>query len=80
MLEDCIIDGVLVGGNGKPFEISNERTVKQMQAEIKIPIEIIREYEWVKFKFDDHLVDALELLARSRDEIRLYIERLRLVI
>ena len=80
ILEDCIIDGVLVGGNGKPFEISNERTVKQMQAEIKIPIEIIREYEWVKFKFDDHLVDALELLTRSRDEIRLYVERLRLVI
>lgn len=40
IFEDCIFNGVLVGGNGKPLEISNARTVKQIQEDMKVPIEI----------------------------------------
>lgn len=78
--ENSVLNGVLVGDKGVPLELSNERTLKQMQEGLRVPMEMEREFEWVKFKFDDHVVDALELLTKSSTEIRLYIERLLLVV
>lgn len=72
---NCNYNGMPLGW-GKPAFISGSMTTDEIKKNIAIPIPVLREFEWVEFKFENSEHDTLSLIRSSHHEISMYIEQL----
>lgn len=75
-ISNCLFNGVEVGVD-KPLVLSSERAVSEIQAEVGLNIKVVREYDWVEFRFKDTDVDVLKLLKTAHINIHHFVEELK---
>lgn len=74
------VDGVVVGSSTVPVKVGSTRSLEEIKRDFPHINSVKKESDWVKFKFEDHDADALELLETARDEIRVFVGALQKLI
>ncbi len=70
-----VVNGVCINSKG-PLIITDNQSVKDIESVFDVPVQVRRNYNWVKFTFKGTNIDVVLLLDKSLNKIRMLTKKI----